>query len=85
MEQVSSVSPKGQITLPADVRRRLGIKPKDKVSISLQGEVVVLKKAASELRAGYRSIPALTTRKSLEELTEIAAEEHAEETAREGL
>lgn len=39
----------------------------------------------SGLKAGYRSIPALKQPMSLKEMTEIAAEEHAQEVAREGL
>ena len=27
----SSVSPKGQVTIPVEIRRLLGVKPKDKV------------------------------------------------------
>jgi len=40
-EFVSSVSPKGQITLPVEVRKLLGIRPKDKVAIVLEDEGVV--------------------------------------------
>lgn len=84
-EFLSSVSTKGQVTLPAEIRSRLGIKPRDKVVIVLDEEDVILRPAQVSLKAGFQSIPALKRRHSLDEMTEIAAEEHAEDVAREGL
>ncbi len=82
-EYFSSVSPKGQVTLPAEVRTRLGIKPKDKIVFIFEGDVLTVKPARNGLQAGFRSIPALKYPRSLEEMTEIAAEEHAEEAVNE--
>lgn len=84
-EFLSSVSPKGQITLPAEVRRSLGIKPKDKVAIRMDDELVTIAPAANAFLAAYRSIPPLATPLSDREMTEIAAEEAAQAAAREGL
>jgi antitoxin PrlF len=84
-EYLTSISAKGQITLPAEIRNRLGLKPKDKVAILLEQEAVVLRPAYASLEAGFQSIPALRPHRDLEEMTEIAAEEHADEAAREGL
>lgn len=84
-ELKSSVSPKGQITLPLEVRRRWGIKAKDSVTIRVEDEVVTLAPARSTLASIYRSVPALPQQLSVEEMTEIAAEEHARRTAGEGL
>ena len=83
-EFLSSVSSKGQITLPAELRGRLGLKAKDKVAIHIAEEGIVVRPAQLDLKAGFQSIPALKPSRSLEEMTEIAAEEHAEEAAREG-
>ena len=81
----SSVSPKGQITIPLEVRRRFGIKPKDKVAIRVEDDQVTLAPATSALDAGFQSIPALSPRRSWEEVTELAADDHAQQAAREGL
>lgn len=81
----SSVSPKGQITLPLEVRRRWGIKAKDKVAIHVDDDVVTLAPARAALATIYQSVPALPRSLSVEEMTEIAAEEHAQHVAREGL
>ena len=48
-------------------------------------DVAVLMPAPSPLDAGYQSIPALDPPRSWDEVTEIAAEEHARHAAREGL
>ena len=84
-EFLSSMSPKGQITLPREVRQRLGLKPKDKVAIYLDADRVTIAPAASTLDAIYQSVPALATPRTWEELTTLAAEEHAEHAAWEGL
>lgn len=81
----SSVSPKGQITIPSEVRKRLGIKPKDKVTITIADDVVTLAPARSPLETIYQSVPALPRQLAVEDMTEIAAEEHAQHAAREGL
>lgn len=41
---VSTISTKGQITLPADMRRKLKIKPKDRVVLEMTGDAILIKK-----------------------------------------
>ena len=82
-EYIGTVSTKGQITLPAEIRMRLGIKRGDKVIFSLDQETVTLKPGGSSLEAGFKSIPALKHPYSLEKMTQIAAEEHAAAVVRE--
>jgi AbrB family looped-hinge helix DNA binding protein len=43
---ISTVSAKGQITLPVRFRERLKIKANDRVSIEFQNEAIVIKRAA---------------------------------------
>ncbi len=84
-EYVSSVSPKGQVTIPVEIREMLGVKPKDKVIFEVDDAGVKIRPLASRLAASYQAIPALTQTRTMEEITEIAREEHAEEVARKGL
>ena len=84
-EMVSSVSPKGQVTIPLEIRQRLGVRPKDKVVFYLDGDEVKIVPLRSQLAAGFGSVPALKQARSLNEIEEIAAEEHAHHVAREGL
>jgi len=81
----SSVSPKGQITLPAEFRRRLHIRAKDKVSIQLSEDSLIVRPAGDRsFLALYRSIPPLKHPLTDNEMTEIAAEEHTQKAARDG-
>ena len=84
-EFVSSVSPKGQITLPAEVRRQLGVKPKDKVTVTLEDGRVTVTPLGSGIEASYQAIPALKRPITDREMTDIAWEDHVEGVAREGL
>ena len=82
---LSSVSPKGQVTIPSAIRRLLGIKPKDRVAFNVEGTTVTIEPAPSPLAVHYQSVPALDPPRSLDEITEIAREELAEAAAREGI
>ncbi len=52
----ATVSSKGQITLPSDMRNKLDIKPKDKVEIIIRDGEIILKPVPS-LRKLRGSIP----------------------------
>ena len=42
---ISTISEKGQITLPAKMRRQLKLKPRDSVTIETVGDSIVVKRA----------------------------------------
>ena len=84
-EVLSSVSPKGQVTLPVEIRRRFGIKPKDKVAFRLENGKVEIRLAPSPLQDSYQAIPALTPRRSWKEIEALAGEEVALAASQEGL
>ena len=85
-EFTSSVSPKGQITLPIEIRRQLGVKPKDKVVITVDGEGVKITPAgAHPLEASFQAVPALREPRTLKKMSEIAHEEQARAASKEGL
>ncbi len=52
----TTVTVKGQVTIPAEIRARLGIKPRDKVRFELNGDTATLRKATSRILAAYGSI-----------------------------
>jgi len=85
-QAVGSVSTKGQVTLPAEMRALLGLRPGDKVRMVLEDQTIVVKRAEYDtFESAYRSIPALKNKLSLKEMREIAEEDAAIEAAREGL
>lgn len=77
-ELVTTLTSKGQLTVPAEVRRMLGLKQGDKVVFQLEGQEVKLAPAGSRLEAGYQSIPALNEPKTWREIEAIVADERAE-------
>ena len=83
-ELISSVSPKGQVTVPVQIRRLLGIKPKDKVTFRVEGGKVEIAAASAQLDASYMAIPALKRRASWKEIETAVSEEQAQRVAGEG-
>ena len=65
---VGTVGPKGQVTLPAEVRKQLGIEPKDKVVIEVEDGTAIVRRIQSSLLEGYGSIHALIPGLSDEDL-----------------
>jgi AbrB family looped-hinge helix DNA binding protein len=41
---VSKISTKGQVTIPASIRKAMGVEPGDQIAYELQGKTVKLKK-----------------------------------------
>jgi antitoxin PrlF len=76
-EIVSTVTRKGQVTIPIEVRRRLGVGTPDKVAFVLEDEGVRLKPATVSLASLFGSVPALPNESAdLErEIDEAMAEE----------
>jgi AbrB family looped-hinge helix DNA binding protein len=81
----SSVSPKGQITLPAEVRHSLGIKPRDVVQITLEDGVIAVRPVQSRIMKHYQRAGSLERPLDWKEVERIAHEDQAESVAREGL
>lgn len=80
-EFVSSVSPKGQITLPVDLRRELGIMPKSKVTLRLEGDTVRVQAASFTLAQVFGSVVPSTDTEDLIQAEWAAHEEAAEREA----
>jgi len=81
------VSAKGQITLPAEVRKRLGIRPKDRVDVQMDDEAVTIRRGGGleQIWSGLPARARVRTGLQWKEIEEIAHDEHAENAAREGL
>jgi AbrB family looped-hinge helix DNA binding protein len=55
-ELETRLTQKGQVTIPAEIRARLGLKPKDVVRFEVEGDEVKLKPATSQLLAGFGAV-----------------------------
>ena len=79
---VGSVSTKGQVTIPQEIREQLGIGPGDKVWISIEDTTIVMRRADLSIRSGYRSIPALKKPLTDKEMDDLIDEEIVEDYKR---
>lgn len=52
----TTITRKGQVTIPIEIRTRLGLHPKDKVLFELEGDVVKLRPAPSKVLRWYGSV-----------------------------
>jgi len=78
-EIVSTISSKGQITLPSAVRKRLGLSKGDKVAFVIEGADVRLKPVPRTVSSLYGSVPPLRTNTAddFEKQIEEAVEDEA--------
>lgn len=81
----SSVSPKGQVTIPADIRKRFGIDPKDRVSFEIRDDDIIVKLLPSVVDPLYGSVPPLREPLTTKQLRAIMREEIALNALRKGL
>lgn len=76
-----TISKKGQITLPAEVRRRLGLEPRSRVELEVRGDEVVLRRlgTVAELHGIFAqyAIPGTAKEQELESMEKAVGEEAA--------
>ena len=65
------VSTRGQVTIPLEIRKQLGIQLGDAVRITAEDDRVVLRRTDLSIRAGYGSIPALKPPLRIEDFDQI--------------
>jgi antitoxin PrlF len=82
-EFVSTVTERGQVTIPAEVRRLLGAKPRDKIAFRIIGDTVHVVPVELTLEQVFGSVTPINRPEDFEELSRIAKEEKAEQTIRE--
>ena len=63
------ITTKGQVTIPQDIRERLGLLPHTEVDFEVQGDVVVLKKIPAR-RRGRRVVEHLRGRGNVQMSTD---------------
>lgn len=71
--------------MPKEIRLKLGVKPKDKVAVKLEGGEVTVVPVASSLDSIYQVAGRLKTKRTEKEMTDSAWEEHAKEVEKEAL
>jgi AbrB family looped-hinge helix DNA binding protein len=81
-EMLSSVSPKGQITIPVAIRRLLGVKPKDTVAFAIKDGQVTISPARFSLESAFGSLELPRGVEDFDQLIQEAKEERAAKTAK---
>ncbi len=74
-EHISTVTQKGQVTIPLAVRKVLGIKPHDRVLFRVSDGRVELLPSLMTLEAVYGAVKPLTKPENFQALRKIAREE----------
>lgn len=78
-ELVSTLTTKGQVTIPAPIRKMLGLKPKAKVAFLQKKDGVHIAVPRYTLDTIKGAVPALSRQCSEKEIRDIAIESHLEE------
>jgi len=85
MSETTTVTQKGQVTIPVAVRRQLGLKPRDRVVFESTDGTVTIRKAPSRVSAMFGSVQPRSRpedfRKLREEFEQGVADEVMSETA----
>jgi AbrB family looped-hinge helix DNA binding protein len=79
---VASITSRGQVTIPVEVQRKLGLKPRGKVVFEIIDGTVRLGRPKFTVATLYGSVEPLTDQYSIEEMIEIAREEHVQNITR---
>lgn len=80
-EITTTLTQRSQVTVPAEVRRLLGLKPRDKVTFTIAEGEVRLKPVAYSLESAYGSVPSRRP-EDFDELSRAARDARAERTRR---
>ena len=83
-EITTATTQRNQVTIPVEVRRLLGLKPRDKVAFTIEdGGVVRLAAAAFSLESAYGSVKPRGRPEDFDDVSRNAKQAKAEETAQE--
>ncbi len=80
----TTLTQKGQVTIPSEIRSRLGLKPRDKVVFELEGDVAKLRRAPSKILKWYGSVTPKERPEDFDRVREEFEDGVAEEVASEG-
>jgi antitoxin PrlF len=81
-EYVSTITSKGQVTVPVEIRRALGLKAQDKLLFRIVDGKVELAPLPMSLAEAYGSVPPMSQPENFSSIRTSAREERAERTVR---
>lgn len=78
-EYIQTITIKGQVTIPAEVRKAIGVKPNSQVTVRLQEGKVVIEPVAMTLEEAFASVkPVKSVSEDYKVIRDVAIEEHVE-------
>ncbi len=80
----STVTEKGQVTIPQAIRRTIGLQARDKVSFEVEGEVVKIRRVSSKLLQGFGAVTPRNKPEDFQKLREEFEKGVAKEVVSEG-
>jgi len=83
-ELETTLTQKGQVTIPVEIRRLMGLEPHDRVRFEVEGETVRITKVSSNLLKWYKSVPPRNRPEDLRAVREEFERGVAEEVVSEG-
>ncbi len=75
-EITASVTERGQVTIPAEVRRALGLKKRDKVNFVIDGEQILLRRPRFTIATAAGSVKPI--HRDIDEMIREAKDERAD-------
>lgn len=82
-EIMRTVTQKGQVTIPFEIRNILGLKTRDKVIFKIDNDNIRLASAKYTLETAYGAVKPLNNVEDFKKLKQIAIEEHVEKVIKE--
>lgn len=82
-EFVTTITQRSQVTIPAEVRRVLGVNPRDKVAFTIKDGGVRLEAAPFSLESAYGSVKPVEMPEDFVKISREVKDSKAEKTARE--
>jgi len=52
----TTVTEKGQVTIPVEIRRIMGLRPRDRVRFEVEGKIIRIERASSKLLEGFGAV-----------------------------
>ncbi len=80
----TSVTEKGQVTIPQEIRRIMGLQPRDKVRFEVDGDVIKISRASSKLLQWFGSVTPRNKPEDFQKIREEFEKGVAGEVASEG-
>jgi antitoxin PrlF len=80
----TSVTEKGQVTIPQEIRRIMGLQPRDKVRFEVDGDVIKISRASSKLLQWFGSVIPRNKPEDFQKIRKEFEKGVAEEVASEG-